>query len=91
MSLLHSLNTGQPDIVVRTDASGSWGCGALCQARLFQWPCPSALASAAIMVKEMIPIFLACAVWGPMMARKIVKFQCDNTGVMVAINLENLL
>ena len=86
MSLLRSFNNTQPDIVVQTDASGSWGCGACCEMLWFQWPWPAALTSAAIMVKEMIPIVLACAVWGPMMARKTVKFQCDNTGVVAAIN-----
>ena len=34
----------------------------------------------------MILIVLAGAVWGPQMAHKTTKFQCDNTGVVAAIN-----
>ena len=36
MSLLRSVSNEQPDIVVQTDASGSWGCGAFCQTQWFQ-------------------------------------------------------
>lgn len=86
VSLLRSTGSQLPDIVIQTDASGSWGCGALCQTQWFQWPWPAALAAEAIMVKEMIPVVLACSVWGPVIAGKTVKFQCDNTGVVAAIN-----
>ena len=38
------------------------------------------------MVKEMIPVVLACTVWGPTLGHKTVKFQCDNKGVVATIN-----
>ena len=65
VSLLRSTGSQLPHIVIQTDASGSWGCEALCHTQWFQWPWPAALAAEAIMVKEMIPVVLACTVWGP--------------------------
>ena len=37
------------------------------------------------MAKELVPIVLSCAVWGPLLNRKTVLFQCDNTGVVAAV------
>ena len=37
------------------------------------------------MVKELVPIVLACTVWGPRLARKTVLVWCDNTGVVAAV------
>ena len=36
------------------------------------------------MAKE-LPVVLSCAVWGPILNRKTVLFQCDNTGVVAAV------
>ena len=83
VSLLHTLRT--PDMVVQTDASGSWGCAAFFSGEWLQWQWTSEWAPVAIMAKELVPIILSCAVWGPQMSRKSVLFQCDNTGVVAAI------
>ena len=37
------------------------------------------------MAKELVPIVLSCAVWGPTLGHKTVLFQCNNTGVVAAI------
>ena len=74
-----------PEAVVQTDASGSHGCGAFCEGRWLQWKWPLEWVPLAIMVKELVPIIFSCAVWGPVLARKRVLFQCDNTGVVAAI------
>ena len=37
------------------------------------------------MAKELVPIVLSCVVWGRSMVRKVVLFQCDNTGVIAAV------
>ena len=37
------------------------------------------------MVKELDPILISCAIWGPLLARKSVLFKCDNTGVVAVI------
>ncbi len=73
------------DVIIQTNASGFWGCGAFLCGQWFQWCWPSDWASENIMVKELVPIVLSCAVWGPQLAKKKVLFQCDNTGVVAAI------
>ena len=75
-----------PHDVVQTDASGSWGCAAHFNGSWFQWQWPPEWASIAIMVKELVPIVLSCAVWGWRLARRTVLFQCANTGVVAAVN-----
>ena len=37
------------------------------------------------MAKELVPIVLSCAVWGPSLA-KMSEFQCDNLSLVSAIN-----
>ena len=74
-----------PQATIQTDASGSWGCGALWRGAWFQWQWPEEWQSMTIMAKEMVPIVLSCAVWGRQLYRKTVLFQCDNTGVVAAV------
>ena len=74
-----------PDLMLQTDASGSWGCAAFCSGIWLQWEWPQEWYPISIRAKELVPIFLSCAVWGPRMARKSICFQCDNTGVVAAI------
>ena len=76
---------GMPDTVVQTDASGSWGCAAFCEGHWLQWGWPVEWRKETIMAKELVPIVLSCVVWGRKMARKVVLFQCDNTGVVAAV------
>ena len=38
-----------------------------------------------IMSKELLPIILSCVVKGPLLARHKVPFQCDNSGVVAAL------
>ena len=38
------------------------------------------------MAKELVPIVMGCAVWGPQFAGHTTLFQCDNLGLVVAIN-----
>ena len=39
-----------------------------------------------VMAKELVPIVLGCAVWGPLLAKRSTVFQCDNHGLVQAIN-----
>ena len=68
-----------------TDASGSWGCGACFDRQWLQWQWPPQWPPILIMAKELVPIVLSCAVWGPQLARCTVLFRCDNTGVVAAV------
>ena len=39
------------------------------------------------MAKELVLFVLCCAVWGPYLSRHSVLFQCDNLGLVSAINI----
>ena len=73
------------DIVIQTDASGSWGCGGFFLGKWLQWKWPSDWISVGIMPKELTPIVLSCAVWGKSLSQQRVLFQCDNQSVVAAI------
>lgn len=76
-----------------TDASGQFGCGALWNEKWFQlqWPqsyrsCELQLKEESITLKELVPIVLACVVWGPSWTNKSVTMHCDNEGAVAVIN-----
>jgi len=75
-----------PNYIIQTDASGTWGCGAFWMGKWFQWPWSPEWADINIMVKELVPIVLSCAVWGKQLAGNQVLFECDNSSVVVAVN-----
>ena len=79
VSFLHLSNPDLPaEVVVQTDASGNWG-------KWLQWKWPDDWSTITIMVKELVPIVLSCAVWGPLLVRKRVLFLCDNIAVVNSI------
>lgn len=71
---------------IQTDASGSWGCGGCMDIYWFQHAWSEEWSSINIMAKELVPIILSCAVWGPVITKKTTIFQCDNRAVVDAIN-----
>lgn len=75
----------QPSITCSTDASGSWGCGASWQDQWFQLPWDKKWKDYQIAVKELLPIVLACALWGPQWQHKQVLALCDNMAVVQVI------
>lgn len=84
-SFLQLTNSACPAITIQTDASGSWGCGAFHNGQWLQWQWPPSWLTIPIMVKELVPIVLACAAWGPSLQQKVVLFQCDNMAVVAAV------
>ena len=66
VSMLESLWVGSPNHHLFTDASGALGWGAWSGIHWFQYFWPSVFAENSIAVKELIPIVLACIVWGHM-------------------------
>ena len=38
------------------------------------------------MAKELVPIVISCAIWGPLLVGKSVLFQCDSTVVVAAVS-----
>ena len=87
LSMLQSPNLCPPtQITIQTDASGSWGCGAVCNHHWLQWQWPDAWASKDIMAKELVPVVLSCAVWASLLKQKNVLLQCNNLILVTAIN-----
>ena len=68
-----------------SDASGSWGCGAWFRSHWFQLPWDDHSAGLSIMVKELLPIVLACAVWGREWEKSCVQCLCDNQAVIACL------
>ena len=77
--------TNSPLLVV-SDASGSWGCGAVHEDLWFQLQWPESWAPITIAPKELVPIVVAVTLWGPYWAGKCVQCLCDNTAVVSAVN-----
>ena len=74
-----------PSIELASDASGSWGCGAWCGVRWFQYPWSIAAQHLDITVKELVPIVIAAAVWGPEWRGLRVTCLCDNQAVVAVM------
>ena len=75
-----------------SDASGRFGCGALWGFRWLQLQWPQSyqgdflqLAEASITLKELLPMVIACAVWGPEWRSSTVVVHCDNMGAVSLI------
>ncbi len=70
-----------------SDASGSWGCGAAWETSWFQldWESWKGVKDWSIMPKEMLPIVIAAAVWGPQWKGITVRVRCDNMAVVATI------
>ena len=79
-------NNCTPNHLIRTDASGAWGCGSFWNGQWLQWCWPPEWTHHNIMVKKLVPIVLSCGVWGKQLARSQVLIECDNSSVVVAIN-----
>ena len=84
-SLLQLAGRARHEVLIQTDASGSWGCGAYCNGLWFQWEWPASWINIDITIKELVPVLLSCAVWGGYLKRKVVLFQCDNAAVVGAL------
>ena len=76
-----------PSCHIYSDASGSFGCGAY-SAELSSWfqlQWPQAWVGTGIAPKELVPIVLAAALWGPGWSGGHVCFHCDNDAVVTVI------
>ena len=76
----------EPDHHLISDASGRFGCGAFwdCQWLQYQWP--DGLESWSIAVKELVPIVMACALWGRKWQGSSILIHCDNEAVVSVVN-----
>ena len=85
ISLLWNSRKQFPDTTVFTDASGSWGCGVCWGSYWLQLQWPSCLQDVSITVKELIPVVLAAAIFGPQWTGKVIQFKIDNAAVVQVI------
>ena len=87
LSLLYTHQLSSPQHVVVSDASGSRDCGAYSGRQWFQlcWS-GSDVREETIMVKELIPIVIAAAVWGRLWGGHTVQCKCDNQAVVAVIS-----
>ena len=71
---------------LKTDASGTWGCGASWGTHWFQWKWEGPSQEWAIAQKELLPILFAMVVWGREWQGQRVECQCDNAAVVAVVN-----
>ena len=77
-----------PNSVLRlfTDSSGSIGYGAYFQGHWFNGRWPQHVLHRSIQWKELFPIVLAAATWGPQWSTKRILFLSDNEAVVAALS-----
>jgi hypothetical protein len=80
------LQVQKPGVELTTDASGSWGCGAIWNNQWFQFQWPnSEIAGRHITYNELLPIVLAVLVWGQVWRGHHLHCRCDNEAVVVLL------
>ena len=87
VSMMRREEVLSPDIHIWSDASGTWGCGALWETQWVQvawseWP---NFAAASIAAKELLPIIVATAMWGASWRGLTVCCHCDNQSVVAVV------
>lgn len=68
-----------------SDASGT-GFAAVCGTMWLQGTFPTSWSHHHIAIKELLPIVLAIAVWGPSLSTKRILFHCDNMSIVHILN-----
>lgn len=86
LSMMRSSKLSCPDVVLTSDASGNWGCGAFWEDRWFQYQWPPSTCELHITYKELFPIVVATAIWGQCWVDKVLLCQCDNEAVVSCLN-----
>ncbi len=71
-----------PTVMVYTDASGGWGCGATDGVNWLQCAWEESWTTINIATKELVPIILAVGTWGQKWKNVHVRFRSDNMAVV---------
>ncbi len=85
VSMLRNPDVARPSVALVSDASGSWGCGTYWGARWFQLPWAGQMHQWHITAKELVPIVIAAALWGPEWRGQTVMAWCDNAAVVTIV------
>ena len=83
VSFLELATLVPPHFTITSNASGSWGCGAIWD---HSWNGRAFLQEAIIATKELVPVVLAVAIWGHHWSKKLIRILSDNSTVVSAIN-----
>ena len=75
-----------PDTQVISDASGTWGCGAIWKGEWLQYQWETTWQHLSIAAKELVPIVMAAALWGHKWQGMVVQFVSDNKAVVAVSN-----
>ena len=88
IALMQGVADTEPQIEVFTDASGGVGCGAWWCPQWLQlkWSPAMKFAELPITQKEVLPVVLACAVWGRRWSGSAVLVHCDNQAAVTVLN-----
>ena len=73
------------ELQITSDASGSWGCGAWHGHSWFQVRWDERSHHLSIVEKELIPIIIACVVWGSSWQGHQVRCYCDNQVIVACL------
>ena len=82
ISILWDSSTVLPEFNIFSDVSGSWGYGALWGFQWFHFKWPDQFCSFSIAVKELIPVVVAAAVFGPKWKGRLIQLSVDNLAVV---------
>ena len=77
--------TARNMVEIASDASGTWGCGALYGGSWFQLQWDSSTLDLAIVIKELLPIVVAAAVWGLVWRDQAILCHCDDQAVVAVL------
>ena len=72
-------------IELASDASGSWGCGAVCGRDWWQFQWPAVNLRHHISFLELFAILVACITWGPGWHGRRVQCWCDNQAAIQVV------
>ena len=86
ISMLWDTGTLQPEFILFSDASGSWGCGACWGNQWFHLRWPVNLQFLSIAVKELIPVIIAAALFGHRWRGRLIQLSVDNMSVVHILN-----
>ena len=87
MSVLAGLGDQTPSVILTSDASGGWECGAFYEGHWFQlaWKDTRGVEGLNIATKELISIVIAIALWGRNWTGQVVQCRCDNSAVVAVL------
>ena len=86
VSMLRPVRLLVADHHLYSDASGGFGCVAIWSSLWLQFTSPQSYYGVAIAPKELIPIVMACLVWGRSWQGQVVHAHCDNEVVVAVLN-----